>query len=95
MSVVLPQVVGATGPNSEGRSPYLSEVSLSNVEGAEVNASTCDCMVFQLAPGKKITYALLHAEGVQVGRIAQDVEEADQVYAFLCHESPRMEGGIM
>ena len=44
---------------------------------------------------RKITYALLHAEGVQVGWIAQDVEEADQVYAFLCHESPRMEGGIM
>ena len=42
-----------------------------------------------------VCLTLLHAEGVQVGWIAQDVEEADQVYAFLFRESPRMEGSIM
>ena len=36
MSVVLPQVVGATGPNSEGWPADVSEVPLQDLEGAEV-----------------------------------------------------------
>ncbi len=93
MSMVLSSMVGATGPNPEGWPADVSKMPLQDLEGAEVNASSC--MVLQLKPIKKLTYALLHAEGVQVGWIAQDVEEADQVYAFLFRESPRMEGGIM
>ena len=92
------RVVGTALQDPEGRSLDVSRLPLPDVEGPEEMSGPCGCVGWALGrtPAKRLSYALLHAEGVQVGRIASDESEADQVYSFLYHESPSMrEDGTM